>query len=149
MAHINKCIEDLLRKSECSRYRAPEPLLLRTNSMYMRWFIFGRRKKAGRTPCSRMGARQRSKYLYALQKDSIHNDYSKGKSSIIYNMLKIRNKQNSPIPVIAASLPELWSSRLWAMLIEEIFVTTTKLEASTRMPRLLWFIKPIEKWTGE
>lgn len=86
MAHINKCIEDLLRKSGYT-YAV---FFMRTNNFLscgqkFIHFAFShskqmrRRQETSWAPCCRLGARQRGKHLHALQAHSIHNAPEKGK----------------------------------------------------------------------
>lgn len=144
MAHINKCIEDLLRKSKF-KLRNGGVFRLSTLGIHSNRFLsfhtIRRRQETSWTPCCRLGARQRSQHLYALQAHAIHNAPEKGKPT--HTPPQPQPFNDRIFYYFSASLSELWRCRVRTMLIEEVLITVTEYKTCTRLSRLLRFAEPV------
>lgn len=165
MAHINKCIEDLLRKSN---YFCLVCILSKMNS-FMIWicsfqcvhisffcdlfsffisifvFIVGGKKAVEVTAPTWVPDNEatvcmhckKTQFTVWVRRVSLLNILFWNDFDSINN--KLRSLFHHFVLPISASLSKLRSGSLWSMFIEEIFATATEYKAFTCLFRLLWF----------
>lgn len=138
MAHINKCIEDLLRKS-----------MTVLQNFYFRLSEILLKCLGGKKPVEKHAAvwvpdneANVCMHCKKTQFTMIVRRVSELKSFRCFSIASINHS-------ISASLSKLRCCCMWSVFIKEIFTASTKFKTSSRLFRLLRFIESNQNGTGK